>query len=150
MTILPANLINAVPYDQIIAKSENDLRKALIILEDMVITQQFNQPQQLAYEKAIAQIAQKITGGALDPKTILECRGVFYALLASTMHPHFIIEKVCQEICRIAPTMAPTVWYIASHYDIGASKSNKEIFALEAFAARVLDTFGKVRSMPNA
>ena len=74
--------------------------------------------------------------GPFNARTVLDIRGKFYTLLATTIPPEIIMATVCYELVRCCGPATEMIWNIASSYDVLLKRCQKDIFALEAFAAR--------------
>lgn len=132
-------------FPGIVAASRNDLRKALLILETMVTAAPNGvAPAQplpipvMPWEELCKSIAKTLLAGPFTPRSIIEVRSKFYTLLAATISSQTILTNICEEMCILAPMITELVWHVASVYDVTLAKAGKEIFALEAFAARMM------------
>jgi hypothetical protein len=87
------------------------------------------------------------------PRTLLSVRAKYYTLLAATLSGSEILRTTAEEMARLQPHLAEIIWHVASVYDVMVHKCNKEIFPLEAFAARfmaILDGNAKAQAAAGA
>ncbi|CAD7935613.1 unnamed protein product [Amoebophrya sp. A25] len=138
------NLIPQTNFDGIIQATGNDLRRALLKLETMVTGGNMQQVPGEPWENICGQIAQSILQGPHNPRTLLDIRSKFYTLLAATVDSGTIMTTVCDQLAQRSPYIISAIWNVASIYDVMLKKCGKEIFALEAFAARLMAIIGKM------
>jgi len=103
-----------------------DTRKALLMLESMVVSGKLDEPPLTPWEGICRELAGKLFKGPHTPRTLLELRSLFYTLITANIAPATIIRKVTEELVAQAAKLVQgamlagfrgQLWQIAAVYD---------------------------------
>ncbi|KAH3764292.1 Replication factor C subunit RFC3 [Pelomyxa schiedti] len=133
--------------DKIIRASEQNTRKAILMLETTKLRQYPFTPDQVPemtdWELYISQIVIDILGD-LTPRSLLLARQRLYELLTHCIPANLILEKMVFEILgKIDGALHAEVIKWAAHYDHQMRNGSKPIYHLEAFVAKSMALYKK-------
>eukprot|EP00923_Selenidium_pygospionis_P048934 GHVN01084218.1.p1 GENE.GHVN01084218.1~~GHVN01084218.1.p1 ORF type:complete len:342 (+),score=20.71 GHVN01084218.1:2-1027(+) len=132
---LPAEFIKQIP--KIVELSKRNLRKAILML-DAIKTCRLDEIESIGWENVARDIAEMIIKDQ-TPKTILSIRTKFYDLISHCISPTVIIKGVLSFLLQKTPGQKHrSIIEESAEYEFRAQRGGKEIFHLEAFAAKVM------------
>lgn len=131
----------------IAAKSNRNLRRAVLMLEACNVHQRNmkpDQPVQLCdWEYYIHETADKILKEQ-SPARLLEVRGRLYELIVHCIPPEVVLKALTIElIANLETNLKVEVSGIAAHYEHRMQLGQKPIFHLEAFVAKFMSVYKK-------
>jgi len=139
---LPSELAN-----EIVNKSERNLRRAILSLEACKVKQypfQANQTVDLPdWEEYIRSIARQILDEQ-SPRCLQVVRGKLYELLSHCIPPDVIMRTLAFELLKkLDSEVKFEVTYWAAHYEHQMQTGSKAILHLEAFIAKFMSIYAK-------
>lgn len=130
---------------RIAQKSEQDLRRALLILES--VHQQANMPSlskdislpREAWDTAIEKVAKKVLQEQ-SPRMAMEVRGNVYELMAACLPSDFIIKELLKKLLaeQRNDDVKRQAIAAAAHFESTMKHGSKDIFHIEAFVLRFM------------
>ena len=79
-----------------------------------------------------------------SPKCLLQLRDRFYRLLANCIPPTVILKTLTKNVLKLMPSsMKPDIITSAAEYEHRMRLGSKDIFHLEAFAAKLLNLYNQ-------
>lgn len=136
------------------AHSAGNVRRAMLMLEAAKIQQYpFSPTQSITtpdWERYLQGIAVAIVTEQ-SPAKFVDIRARLYELLVNCIPADVIINHIAKEVCDRVPEAAKfEVTALAAKYEHQLLKASKELFQIEAFVARVMQTITRARAGATA
>ncbi|RLN15234.1 hypothetical protein BBJ28_00008217 [Nothophytophthora sp. Chile5] len=122
---------------EIAAKSERNLRRALLMLETC------RQIQLPAWEDYVCTLA-KVVLQEQSPAGLLKAREMIYELLSNCVPSEVILKVLCRELmARLDDDLKHELVHWAAYYEHRMQRGSKDIFHFEAFLAKFMTLYKK-------
>ena len=133
---------------RISVSSERNVRRALLMLQATKVQNGGNQlPEDLQvhlpdWQVYIQRMAREIMQEQ-SPQKLMEIREMFYDLLSNCIPADLILQYLCKEITKALPdnTLNCELYYWAAFFESRLSAGGKDIYHLEAFAAKFMHVY---------
>ncbi|KAL1405474.1 Replication factor C (RF-C) subunit [Vanrija albida] len=131
--------------DAIIAASDGNLRKALLVFEAMRMQRPDMQGDidvaKPDWETYCAKVADLILQEQ-SPQRLLDVRAKIYELLSHCIPPAVVLKTIADGLVdKVDDVLKPQIVHWAAHYELRMRQGSKKIFHIEAFIAKIMSVY---------